>query len=296
MQRCASERVSLSERYGGNLNERRRLLLVFAYYPAISGLFYSLTDFSLSNPLEFIGMKNYAAMIHDRVFISGFKNMGFILAANLIKVSTFPLFTALLVFHLLHPRSRNFFKTAFIIPSIVPGIVTVLIWRMIYGSDVGLINQTLELLGLPQLRQAWLGNSRYALGSIIFAGFPWIGAFAFLIYFGGLINISKELYDAAKIDGANAWWCFWKIEFQLLKPQFGILLFFSYRGSIQAYSDIFVFTRGGPGFATYVPGLQMYLEIADRGNYGYASALGVVLFIVVFAVTIIVRSKRNRVY
>ncbi len=269
------------------------LLLAFAYYPAISGLYYSLTDFSLSNPIEFVGFENFAAAMHDRVFISGFRNMGIILAANLFKVVSFPLLTALLVFHLVHAKPRNFFKTAFIVPSIVPGIVIVLIWRMIYGSDVGLINQILELLGLAHLKQAWLGNGRYALGSIIFAGFPWVGAFAFLIYFGGLINISGELYDAARIDGANAVARFVRIELPLLKPQFGILIFFSYIGSIQSYADIFVFTRGGPGYATYVPGLQMYLEIADRGNYGYASSLGVILFIIVFVVTVLLRMKRK---
>jgi ABC-type sugar transport system permease subunit len=118
------------------------------------------------------------------------------------------------------------------------------------------------------------------------AGFPWIGAFAFLVYFGGLINISKELYDAAKIDGASAWTRFWRMELPLLKPQLRILLFFSYLGSIQSYASIYVYTRGGPGFATYVPGLQMYLTISDEGNYGYASALGVVLFIIVFAGTV----------
>lgn len=262
------------------------LLFAFRYYPALTAVYYSFTNFSLSNPLEYIGLANYARIVHDEYFLYGFRNMLILLATNILKTTTFPLLAALLVFTLGSERSRYWFKTAFILPSIVPGMVTVMVWRMIYSADVGLLNQTLEVLGLGAFRQAWLGNGRYALGSIIFAGFPWIGAFAFLVYFGGLINISKELYDAAKIDGANAWTRFWRMELPLLKPQLRILLFFSYLGSIQSYAGIYVYTRGGPGFATYVPGLQMYLTIADEGNYGYAAALGVVLFIIVFAGTI----------
>jgi len=262
------------------------LLFTFRYYPAFTAIYYSFTNFSLSNPLEFVGLANYARIIHDEYFLYGFRNMVILLATNVLKTTTFPLLAALLVFSLGSERSRYWYKTVFILPSIVPGMVTVMVWRMIYSADVGLLNQTLEALGLAGLRQAWLGNGRYALGSIIFAGFPWIGAFAFLVYFGGLINISKELYDAAKIDGASAWTRFWRMELPLLKPQLRILLFFSYLGSIQSYASIYVYTRGGPGFATYVPGLQMYLTISDEGNYGYASALGVVLFIIVFAGTV----------
>jgi raffinose/stachyose/melibiose transport system permease protein len=263
------------------------LLLLFRYYPAVSALYYSFTNFSLSNPIEFVGVQNYARLLEDTQFLVGFRNMAVLLVTNIAKTVTFPLLVALLVFSISGARPRQFFETAFIVPSIVPGIVTVLVWRMIYSADAGLLNETLQQLGLANLRQAWLGNSRFALGSIIFAGFPWISAFAFLIYLGGLINISRELYDAAKIDGATAWTRFWRIELHLLKPQFRILLFFSYLGAIQSYASIFVYTRGGPGYATMVPGLQMYLTIADVGEYGYASALGVVLFVIVFAGTVL---------
>jgi ABC-type sugar transport system permease subunit len=263
------------------------LLFAFRYYPAFTAIYYSFTNFSLSNPLELIGLENYARLFHDEYFLYGFRNMLILLATSILKTTTFPLLAALLVFSLASERSRYWYKTAFILPSIVPGMVTVMVWRMIYSADVGLLNQTLEALGLGAFRQAWLGNAKYALGSIIMAGFPWIGAFAFLIYFGGLINISKELYDAAKIDGASVLTRLRRIELPLLKPQFRILLFFSYVGSIQSYAGIYVYTRGGPGVATYVPGLHMYLTIADESNYGYASALGVVLFVVVLAGTIL---------
>ena len=81
---------------------------------------------------------------------------------------------------------------------------------------------------------------------------------------GGLLNINAELFDSAQIDGAGAWRRFWHIDVPLLEPQFRLLLFFAFAGSIQGFANILIFTRGGPGYATYVPALQMYLQIARR--------------------------------
>ena len=99
-------------------------------------------------------------------------------------------------------------------------------------------------------------------------GFPFLSAFAFLIYMGGLLNINAELFDSAQIDGAGAWRRFWHIDVPLLEPQFRLLLFFAFAGSIQGFANILIFTRGGPGYSTYVPALQMYLQIASGATSG----------------------------
>jgi ABC-type sugar transport system permease subunit len=114
-----------------------------------------------------------------------------------------------------------------------------------------------------------------------------VGVFAFLILIGGLINIPAELYEAARMDGVSIRQRFFNIDLPILKPQLGLLLFFTYIGSVQGYQNILLLTNGGPGYSTYVPAFLMYRKLASEGQFGYASAIGVVLFIVVLAGTIV---------
>jgi len=262
------------------------LILVFSYYPAAMAFYYSFTNFSIRTVTEFIGFENYRRILtSDFYFRVGFLNLGLLLVTSLIKTLTMPLLVAELIFRLRNSVHQYIFRTLFVLPAVVPGLITVFLWRMVYDPYAGLLNQVLRLIGLTGWSRAWLGNEDTALWAIIGAGFPYISAFPFLIYMGGLLNISTEMYDAAKIDGANWWRQFWSIDVPLLVPQMRLLIFFTLAGVIQGFAQIYIYTRGGPGYATYVPGLQMYYQLAE-GDFGYASAIGVLLFIVIFAGTL----------
>jgi ABC-type sugar transport system permease subunit len=186
-----------------------------------------------------------------------------------------------------------------LLPAVVPGLIGVYMWQMVYDPYDGLLNQIVKVLfGFPTGR-AWLADETTILGvttalwAIIFAGFPFVSAFALLIYMGGLLNINAELFDAARIDGASWWTRFWRIDVPLLTPQTRLLLFFAFSGALGGFADVLIFTNGGPGIATFVPGLQMYRKISE-GEFGYASAIGVVLFVLVFVGSLfIVRSRRS---
>lgn len=257
------------------------LIMVVYYYPAAMAAYYSLTSFSLRSATEFVGVKNYRdILVDDFYFRVGFWNMMIILLTSTFKSIATPLLVAELIFWLRKEVHRYIFRTLFVLPAVVPGLVGTLLWRQVYDPIGGLLNQVLRGVGLEQLQRAWLGNEQTALWAIIGAGFPWIGAFPFLVYLGGLLNINAELYDAATIDGAGWWARFWRIDMPLLAPQHGLILFFSFLGSIQGFANILIYTRGGPGYATYVPGLQMFLKIAE-GDFGYASAIGMILFALV---------------
>ena len=261
------------------------LILVFSYYPTVMGLYFSFTNFNLSEPIKFIGLENFQRLLNDRFFWVGVGNMVLLLITGILKALTLPLLVAELVFWLASPKLKYFMRTAFIIPSIVPGVVGILLWKQIYQPNYGLLNQILQIVGLPQLQHAWLADEQLAIWAIIFAGFPWIGTFGFLILFGGLLNINRELFDASEMDGASAWERFVNLDLPLLRPQLRLLLFFAFLGGAQEYGGIWILTRGGPGTATYVPGLQMFLSIS-AGEFGYASAIGLVLAVVVAAVTV----------
>lgn len=273
------------------------LILLFSYYPAVLAFYYSFTDFSVRNvTAEFVGLQNYLTILRDDFYFRvGFGNMLLILVTGVLKVLSVPLLVAELVFWLKNHVHRYLFRTLVVFPAVVPGLVTTLLWRLIYDPNVGLLNQLLRTLGLGHLQRAWLGDERTAIWAIIGAGFPFLSAFAFLIYLGGLLNINPELYDSAQIDGAAWWRRFWHIDVPLLEPQFRLLLFFAFTGAIQGFAHIYIYTRGGPGYATYVPALQMYLKIADGGDFGYASAIGVLLFGLIFLGTVVILRFRREV-
>lgn len=270
------------------------LILLFSYYPAAMAFYYSLTDFSVRSVTEFIGLENYRKILtEDFYFRVGFINLIIILVTGILKTLTVPLLVAELIFRLRNSVHQYIFRTLFVLPAVVPGLITVFLWRMVYDPYAGLLNQLLQAVGLSEWTRAWLGNESTALWAIVGAGFPYISAFPFLIYMGGLLNISRDMYDAAKIDGAGWWRQFWSIDVPLLVPQFRLLLFFTFAGAIQGFAQVFIFTRGGPGYATYVPGLQMYFQIAE-GDFGYASAIGVILFAMVFLGTIFILRFRRQ--
>jgi ABC-type sugar transport system permease subunit len=261
------------------------MIVVFAYIPTAMGLYFSFTNFNLSEPLKFIGLRNFEKLIQDEFFWVGVGNMLLILVTSILKAVTVPLLVAELIFWLRWARLKYWLRVAFIIPSIVPGVVGILLWKQIYDPYIGLLNEVLKVLGLGQLARPWLSDPALAIWAIIFAGFPWVDIFAFLIYFGGLLNINKEIFDAAAIDGAGAWKRFRTIDLPMIRPQLRLILFFSFLGAVQGYGGIYVMTRGGPGTATYVPGLQMFLQIS-AAEYGYASAIGFVLALVILLVTV----------
>ena len=269
-------------------------ILLFSYYPAAMSFYYSMTNYSLRSVTRWIGFDNYETILfNDPYFRIGVQNMLVITITSVIKTLTVPLLIAELIFWLRNHWHSYIFRTLFILPTVVPGLVFTLMWRQIYDPDTGLINEVLGAIGLEQWQTAWLGNPDTALWAIIGVGFPWVDAFALLILLGGLLNINGDYFDAAKVDGASVWQRFRNIDLPLLVPQFRILLFFAITGTIQGFVSIFVLTRGGPGMTTYIPALQMYMRISD-GDFGYASAVGVILFLVILVATFVVlRIRRN---
>jgi len=264
------------------------LIALFSYYPAGMAFYYSFTSFSLRSVTEFVGLENFREiLLEDRYFRVGFANMVIIVLTSILKTITVPLLVAELIFWLRNSVHQYLFRTLFVLPAVVPDLVFTLMWRQVYDPNTGLLNQLLAAVGLEQWQRAWLGNEATALWAIITVGFPFVSAFAFLILLGGLLAINPEFFDAAKVDGASRWARFWHIDVPLLLPQFRILLFFAVIGTVQGFAAIFILTRGGPGYATYVPALQMYLRIG-AGDFGYASAIGVILFVIILALTLVV--------
>lgn len=262
------------------------LLLIFNYYPAFSGIVHAFSIWKPGVGTTWVGLHNFRILSADRYLWVGTWNAFLLIVTGFLKLAA-PLLIAELIFHLRNDVMRYAMRTLFVLPLIVPGVVGILLWVNIYDPNIGLANQTFRALGLDSWARVWLGDEGTALWAIIFMGFPWVSAFALLIFYGGLISIPSELFDAAKVDGASGLRTFWSIHIPLLMGQFRLLLILGFIGGVQEFSAVFLTTGGGPGSATYVPALELYYQAVRFNNFGLASAIGAILFLIIMAGTII---------
>ncbi len=263
------------------------LLLTFNYYPAASGLYHAFTDWNPVGRSEWVGLENFRFLATDRFFIASFRNVVILVVAAILKTLTVPLLAAELIFHLRNRRVQYWARTLFIVPIVFPMVVEILVWNNIYDPTIGLLNETLRLLGLDEWTRVWYGEASSALTSVIFIGFPWIEAFSLLIFYGGLISISDEIFDAAKVDGTNSWQRFWYIELPLLLGQVKLLLILNFINAVQTFELVYLTTGGGPGAETYTPALELYYMAMRMDKLGVASAIGMVLFVIILIGTLI---------
>ncbi len=263
------------------------LLALFNYYPAVLGLSRAFTRWETGEEPQWIGLGNFVAMWHDEFLRLSLRNLLILLVANVLKTLTMPLLVAELLMSLRSPRWQYFMRTAFILPMVVPGMVTMLLWSFIYDGSVGLLNQILETLGMGALTRSWLGDSGTALWAIIGIGFPWAGGLALLIYLAGLNAISGDVWDSCQVDGVSGLKRVWYVDLPLLLPQVRLLVILTLIGVLQDFGSILVLTGGGPGLATHVPALHMYFQAFRFGHMGYAAAIGLTLFVAIFTLSLL---------
>lgn len=160
-----------------------------------------------------------------------------------------------------------------------------------FDPSVGVINALLRAIGLGSVAPQWLGDTHIALYSIILAGvssgFPWVAGLNFLIYLAALQNISPEIHDAARLDGAVGWRRMISIDVPLIAGQLRLIITLALIAVTQTFTSVWVLTQGGPGNATMVPGVALYQQGFQFGNFGYASAIGALIFVVMLALTVL---------
>ena len=261
-------------------------LAVFNYFPALSGLYHAFTDWEAGIDAHWIGLENFRKMAQDEFLRLSIGNQVLLLIANLLKTLIAPLVVAEMLFHLSSKRLQYALRTLFLVPMVVPGMVAILLWGFIYDSNIGLLNNALTTFGLQGLTRSWLGDWQTVLPALVGVGFPWIGGMGLLIYLAGLMGIPQDVLDSSGVDGASGLKRIWMIDLPLLSGQMKLLSVLTIIGTLQDFGSILVLTSGGPGLATHVPALHMYFQAFRFGHYGYASAIGFVLFLVILACTV----------
>jgi multiple sugar transport system permease protein len=265
--------------------------LVFTLGPLLYSLYVSFSEYSLFGSPDWTGLDNYQrALFEEPLFWKSLKNTLYFVALNVPLSIIGSLLLAMLLNQ--NIRGKTVYRTMFYIPSITPVVATTLIWVWILRSDFGLLNMMLEKIGLPAV--PWLSSTRWAIPSLVLISLWEIGGQRMLIFLAGLQGINQELYEAADIDGGSVLQKFFHITLPMLSPTLLFNLIMSIISSFNVFTTAFIATKGGPANATLFYVLYLFKNAFEWFQMGYASALAWLLFIVVFAVTVLqfVLSKR----
>ena len=266
-------------------------VLGFSYYPALRAILGSFTKWDGFNDPKFVGIANYLALFKDRIFLISLRNVFYWSAGSLVVILIAPFIGAELIFHLKTAKAQYLYRVLFVIPMVVPAVVTVLIWTFIYEPSIGLLNRLLvDFFHINRdIIPNWLGDSRLVIPSLIFIGFPWMSGMNLLIYYSGLQDISTDVIEYAQLDGCSGLARIFRIDIPLITGQIRLLLVLGIIGTLQNLTVPLLMTGGGPGYDSYVPGLYMYFKAFRTSDFGMAYTIATVMFIMIFILTLISR-------
>jgi ABC-type sugar transport system permease subunit len=253
----------------------------YQLYPLLHVLYISFTDYHFlrQEPADFIGLKNFTDAIADPVFLIGLWRAAIFTAIFLPGVIFIPLFVAILVDRVQNPTVASIYRLILLIPAVIPGPMIFVLWRWLYDFEVGPINVILiNYLHLFNFRNApqWVGDSPLSLPAIAMMEWWWGLGYHTMFFLAGLAAIPKELFEAARVDGANEWKMFWHVTLPRLRPIFLILVVLRF-GTAMAVIDEFLimggFNRSLPTYTWTVYMWHLGFQLGDWPQ-GYAAAIG----------------------
>lgn len=270
------------------------LIGTFHLYPTIRSFSYSLFRYERTKPAKYgwIGLGNYI-----NIFTSDTKFVNSLLVSLkwvVIQVAL-QVVIGILIAVLLNRKfkGRGIFRTICIAPWAISGVLTTMLWLLMYNDSIGFINSLLRSWGMRSATQAWLATSSIVFGSVIIAGL-WKGIPFYIInMLAALQGVPEDLYDAGKIDGANAWKMFWHITIPYIKGTIVFTTIMRCISEFQTVDLILTMTNGGPMNLTTTLQVYIYQKTITEGNYGYGSALAVCSFMIMLVFSFIYLKMNN---
>jgi multiple sugar transport system permease protein len=259
------------------------LIGVFGLIPLIWAFLLSFQHNDLQTPAVWAGLSNYRQLLHDPVVLESVRHT-LVYTALFVPIT---LILSLLSAGALNRRIRGMsvYRLAFFIPVVTSTIATGVIFTWLLDPTYGLVNAGLHGIGLPTL--GFFASPNQALYAVVLMTvWGWVG-FGALIFLAGLQGVPSDLVEAAQIDGCSRRGAFWRIEVPLLRPVTGFLVVWLTINSLQLFDEIYATTRGGPLHSTTVVVYYIYEEAFQFFHAGYAAAIATVLFVVIFAITMI---------
>ena len=289
------------------MNERRAailfiapaltIILLFFLIPAFASLLLSVTDFDLYaladvHNIRFVALRNYADLAHNPIFWRTLVNTLYYTIVGGPLTVTVSLGTALLV-NARAAKWKGLFRTMYFAPIVTSIVAVAVVWKYLYNPRVGLLNRGLAHLGITPVD--WLGDPHWAMPAIILLGVWKNFGYNMIIFVAALQSIPEELYEAARIDGANAVQQFRHVTLPLLGPTFVFVGVITAIGYLQLFPEPYVMTRGGPVNATLSIVMLMYEQGFRWWNMGFAASVAFVLFIVIAIATLVqLRAQKAR--
>ncbi|MGL5244194.1 MAG: carbohydrate ABC transporter permease [Sarcina sp.] len=255
----------------------------FVIIPMIGGIIISFFDYT-ARSFDFIGIENYISIFKDPIFLKSLKNTLILVVGNVPCVVIFSLFVSLTIYKR-SSKIRSLFRSIFYLPAIASVVSITVVWGWIFHPNYGILNYVLGLFGSDP--KVWLGDPKYAIWAVLIVLVTLSVGQPIVLYMASLGNIPKDYLEAAEIDGANSRQIFWNITWPLLKPTSLYIIIITTINSFQCFSIIQLLTAGGPNYATSTIMYQVYERSFTLAQYGIASAMGVVLAIIVMAISIV---------
>jgi multiple sugar transport system permease protein len=236
------------------------------------------------------GLDHYRALFSDALFGAGLWNTGLFALGAVTGQMLLGFALALLVSKV--SRARVLYRTIFILPILIPGIVIGAIWKLMLNFDFGLANQILGLVGLGPVD--WLGDGKIALLSVIMVDIWHWTPFCFLLFLAGLESLPQDVYEATKIDGASAWQELLYVTLPLMVPTIIVTFAFRLVLAFKVFDEVYLLTKGGPGTATEVISFTLYQRFFTEDKAGYGSAMSVTVIFLVCLLLVVALSARRR--
>lgn len=256
------------------------LYLLFFIIPSLSGVAYAFTDWNAySDDVNFVGLQNFQTIFSPgENYLSYISNTLVFTAITIILKTVFGLGLALLLNEGIR-RFVNLYRVMIYLPAVLPTLVVALIFRSILNPATGLLNTSLRGVGLDGLAKPWLIDPHIALYSVIGVD-TWKGVgYIMVILLAGLQTIPKEYYEAAEVDGANAWSRLRHISLPLLMPAIVVVSVLNVLYGLRVFDIVYALTNGGPGYATEVLSTEIF-KAFSQGQYGLGTAVSSILFVI----------------
>ena len=252
---------------------------LFTFLPILASIALAFFRWDIITDPQFVGLDNFAQIAADPTIRVSFLNT----IAFVIIAVTLPLGLAVLVNTKMPALLRSFFRSVLFFPLILSAASVSIIMSYLFNENFGLVNHFLNMLGIGNV--AWLTSPQGAMVVVVLV-YVWQNfGFSFLLFLGGLASIPKEVYEAAQVDGATSWRQFWRITFPLVSPTTLVASVMAIISALQIFDQPYVLTRGGPGDSTRTAVMVIYESAFKQLEFGKASAIGIVLTILIMLVT-----------
>jgi len=257
---------------------------VFTLGPIVASFCLSFARYNLASRPQFVGLENYRKLPKDPLFLSSLWRTTYYSLASVPVGLSGSLVAAILLNQKI--KAQTLFRVIFFLPSLTPVVSSAILWRWIFQPEIGLLNQALARIGV--MGPGWLGSTTWAIPALIIISL-WggIGGSSCVIFLAGLQGVPQELYEAAEIDGGNAWAKFRHITIPMLSPVVFFNLIVGVIGSFSVFTVAFITTQGGPAYATWFYALHIYTVAFRYYEFGPASALAWVFFAIVLVLSIV---------